>query len=42
MKFLQNLKIGKIIFNVGEGLTPDLDPEKIKIFLKTLRSLNSQ
>ena len=30
------------IFNVGEGLTPDLDPEKIKIFLKTLRSLNSQ
>ena len=30
------------IFNVGEGLTPDLDPEKIKIFLKTLRSLNSK
>ncbi len=30
------------IFNVGEGLTPDLDPEKIKIFLKTLRTLNSQ
>lgn len=30
------------IFNVGEGLTPGLDPKKIKIFLKTLRSLNSQ
>ena len=51
-KFQELIKVSRIItkfkdrknyiFNVGEGLTPDLDPEKIKIFLKTLRSLNSQ
>jgi uroporphyrinogen decarboxylase len=29
------------IFNLGSGLTPDIDPEKVGIFLEKLSSLSS-
>ena len=30
------------IFNVGSGITPDIDPDKVGLFLERLRLFNSK
>ena len=30
------------IFNVGSGITPDIDPDKVSLFLERLRLFNSK
>ena len=30
------------IFNVGSGITPDINPEKVSLFLERLRLFNSK
>ncbi|MEO8531381.1 MAG: uroporphyrinogen decarboxylase [Deltaproteobacteria bacterium] len=36
-KVLQAFSMGPHIFNLGHGITPDADPENVKLLLKTIR-----
>ena len=38
IKMLKSFKSQRHIVNLGHGVYPDIDPEKVKVFIKTVKN----
>ena len=38
IKMLKSFKSHRHIVNLGHGVYPDIDPEKVKVFIKTIKN----